>query len=145
MGKRRHSEEDLPRVSREGESGKVGGDLPHRGISQQTFRLEKKKHGGYGLSNRGLRGRPAAHMERPAQTNERSGLFKRICLVQFESRDIDRCSGLRVSPASALTAKLSAVHAVHESRNSVETWKRGEKIDSSDGKQILRLIVSRRK
>jgi hypothetical protein len=38
-----------------------------------------------------------------------------FCLVQFESQDMDRCSGLR-SPASA---SMAGFHAVHESRKSV--------------------------
>jgi putative transposase len=51
MGKRGHSEEEILRVLRDGESGDTVVEICRKhGISQQTFYLWKKKYAGLGLS-----------------------------------------------------------------------------------------------
>jgi hypothetical protein len=63
-------------------------------------------------------------------------------------RDMDRCSG-RELPAAASTAGFHAVHMLSILRgirlDSGEWVEAGEKVDSTERQQILRLAVSRRK
>jgi len=51
MAKKGHSEEEIPRVLREAESGETVVEVCRKhGISQQSFYLWKKKYSGLGLS-----------------------------------------------------------------------------------------------